>query len=75
MKIKTLKKQYFLKEYIMYKKQKEEGVMKKEMILTWLCLASLQAIAATQEVELKPTKIRGGGRLITAQFFLMKRKM
>ncbi|WP_394291648.1 hypothetical protein [Fusobacterium necrophorum] len=48
--------------------------MKKEMILTWLCLASLQAIAATQEVELKPTKIRGG-RLITAQFFLMKRKM
>ncbi|MBR8823220.1 hypothetical protein IX293_001485 [Fusobacterium necrophorum] len=35
--------------------------MKKEMILTWLCLASLQAIAATQEVELKPTKIRGGG--------------
>lgn len=45
----------------MYKKQKEEGVMKKEMILTLLCLASLSAIAATQEVELKPTKIRGGG--------------
>ncbi|EHO22277.1 hypothetical protein IX325_001086 [Fusobacterium necrophorum subsp. funduliforme] len=37
--------------------------MKKEMILTLLCLASLSAIAATQEVELKPTKIRGGGDL------------
>ncbi|EIJ73129.1 hypothetical protein HMPREF1049_2078, partial [Fusobacterium necrophorum subsp. funduliforme ATCC 51357] len=48
MKIKTLKKQCFLKIYIMYKKQKEEGVMKKEMILTCLCLASLSAMAATR---------------------------
>ncbi|CAL7895432.1 Superoxide dismutase [Fusobacterium necrophorum subsp. funduliforme] len=37
--------------------------MKKEMILTCLCLASLSAMAATREVELKPTKIRGGGDL------------
>ncbi|EFS21083.1 TonB-dependent receptor [Fusobacterium gonidiaformans 3-1-5R] len=35
--------------------------MKKEMILTLLCFASLQAVAAVQEVELNPTKIRGGG--------------
>lgn len=34
--------------------------MKKEMILTLLCFASLQAMAATQEVELNPTKIHGG---------------
>lgn len=37
--------------------------MKKEIVLTLLCFASLQAMAATQEVELKPTKIRGGGDL------------
>ena len=63
MEIKTLNKQYFLKIYIMHKKQKEEGVMKKEIVLTLLCLASLSAMAGTQEVELKPTKIRGGGGL------------
>ena len=35
--------------------------MRKEMLLTLLCFVSLHAMAATQEVELNPTKIRGGG--------------
>lgn len=34
--------------------------MRKEMLLTLLCFVSLHAMAATQEVELNPTKIRGG---------------
>ncbi|MDK4475859.1 hypothetical protein [Fusobacterium necrophorum] len=49
--------------------------MRKEMLLTLLCFVSLHAMAATQEVELNPTKIRGGGRPIMARFSPMKRKM
>ncbi|MDY6173305.1 MAG: TonB-dependent receptor [Fusobacterium necrophorum] len=48
--------------------------MKKEMILTLLCFASLQAMAATQEVELKPTKIHGGGATFSGSVLSGERK-
>lgn len=34
--------------------------MRKEMLLTLLCFVSLHAMAATQEVELNPTKFEEG---------------
>ncbi|MDY6171808.1 MAG: TonB-dependent receptor [Fusobacterium necrophorum] len=48
--------------------------MKKEMILTLLCFASLQTMAATQEVELKPTKIHGGGATFSGSVLSGERK-
>src|SRR3712207_6018050 len=48
--------------------------MKKEMILTLLCFASLQAMAATQEVELNPTKIHGGGAAFSGSVLSDERK-
>ncbi|HEY4533236.1 MAG TPA: TonB-dependent receptor plug domain-containing protein, partial [Fusobacterium sp.] len=48
--------------------------MKKEMILTLLCFASLQAMAATQEVELNPTKIHGGGATFSGSVLSDERK-
>lgn len=48
--------------------------MKKEIILTLLCFASLQAMATTQEVKLNPTEIHKGGATFSGSVLSSERK-